>query len=301
MSSSPRPRKSAQGFTLIELLVVIAIIAILAAILFPVFAQAREKARQTSCISNNKQVGLALLQYVQDYDENFPSGWFYTKAITANYTSFAAGSTIGLGWANESYPYMKNAQVYKCPDDVTQNIAAVSGTHGPQYPVSYVLNANIPYAAPALAAMNAPASTVMAAEGDNIVAEIPTTGEFYNYPGSWPTYCSAVTDGVNYVVSSPAQTGPTSGAYLDTGYIGGYKPLGGLNDPGTIIWRTTGTYGGRHTDGSVYICGDGHAKWLKPSAVSGGIQAIAATNAASVGYAAGTGNLGGAQLTFSCN
>jgi prepilin-type N-terminal cleavage/methylation domain-containing protein/prepilin-type processing-associated H-X9-DG protein len=64
-----------RGFTLIELLVVIAIIAILAAILFPVFAQAREKARQTSCISNLKQIGLATLQYAQDYDETYPNGW----------------------------------------------------------------------------------------------------------------------------------------------------------------------------------------------------------------------------------
>ena len=64
--------RSNRGFTLIELLVVIAIIAILAAILFPVFAQAREKARQTSCLSNMKQVGLGLLMYTQDYDEQFP-------------------------------------------------------------------------------------------------------------------------------------------------------------------------------------------------------------------------------------
>ncbi|HEV2472758.1 MAG TPA: prepilin-type N-terminal cleavage/methylation domain-containing protein, partial [Chthonomonadales bacterium] len=66
--------KLRRGFTLIELLVVIAIIAILAAILFPVFAQAREKARAISCLSNEKELGLSVLMYVQDYDENFPSG-----------------------------------------------------------------------------------------------------------------------------------------------------------------------------------------------------------------------------------
>jgi len=70
-------RKS--GFTLIELLVVIAIIAILAAILFPVFATARDKARQTACISNLKQIGIAFVQYTQDYDEMVPAGW-YTQA-----------------------------------------------------------------------------------------------------------------------------------------------------------------------------------------------------------------------------
>src|SRR5882724_457674 len=71
-------RSNRQGFTLIELLVVIAIIAILAAILFPVFAQAREKARQTSCLSNNKQIGLAVLMYAQDYDEYYPMGAYNT-------------------------------------------------------------------------------------------------------------------------------------------------------------------------------------------------------------------------------
>ncbi len=70
-----RYRKNA-AFTLIELLVVIAIISILAAILFPVFAKAREKARQTSCLSNHKQIGLGLLQYLQDSDETYPRAWF---------------------------------------------------------------------------------------------------------------------------------------------------------------------------------------------------------------------------------
>jgi prepilin-type N-terminal cleavage/methylation domain-containing protein/prepilin-type processing-associated H-X9-DG protein len=89
-----------RGFTLIELLVVIAIIAILAAILFPVFAKAREKARQSSCLSNTKQICLAFLQYAQDYDERLPGGNSYT----------------GIGpWYNAIEPYMKNKQVLLCP------------------------------------------------------------------------------------------------------------------------------------------------------------------------------------------
>ncbi|MGE5530650.1 MAG: prepilin-type N-terminal cleavage/methylation domain-containing protein, partial [Bacteroidota bacterium] len=71
---------SRRGFTLIELLVVIAIIAILAAILFPVFAKAREKARQSSCLSNTKQIGLSMMQYIQDYDEQLPKHYFQTPA-----------------------------------------------------------------------------------------------------------------------------------------------------------------------------------------------------------------------------
>ncbi|MES2461424.1 MAG: DUF1559 domain-containing protein, partial [Armatimonadota bacterium] len=78
-------RKGRSGFTLIELLVVIAIIAILAAILFPVFAKAREKARQSSCASNMKQVGLALVGYTQDYDEKFPPAFSVSAVNGVNY------------------------------------------------------------------------------------------------------------------------------------------------------------------------------------------------------------------------
>lgn len=97
------------GFTLIELLVVIAIIAILAAILFPVFAQAREKARQTSCISNLKQLGTSIQMYIQDYDETYPVGspdnWWYDI------------------WGITTQPYIKNVQIFKCPSDSTQGIS----------------------------------------------------------------------------------------------------------------------------------------------------------------------------------
>lgn len=93
-----------RGFTLIELLVVIAIIAILAAILFPVFARAREKARQSSCLSNLKQLGLGVLMYAQDYDEIYP------PAIYAN--------SLGLFyWMEVVQPYVKNTQLFVCPSD----------------------------------------------------------------------------------------------------------------------------------------------------------------------------------------
>jgi len=97
------------GFTLIELLVVIAIIAILAAILFPVFARAREKARQSSCLSNGKQIGLALMSYSQDYDEALPSSWIDADGdgsgtVGADYT-----------WRSAVLPYAKNAQIWQCP------------------------------------------------------------------------------------------------------------------------------------------------------------------------------------------
>lgn len=94
-----------RGFTLIELLVVIAIIAILAAILFPVFARAREKARQSSCLSNMKQLGLATMMYVQDYDERYPRFYFY----------IGASDPRAYGAYDVLAPYIKNQQVFLCP------------------------------------------------------------------------------------------------------------------------------------------------------------------------------------------
>jgi prepilin-type N-terminal cleavage/methylation domain-containing protein/prepilin-type processing-associated H-X9-DG protein len=99
-----------KGFTLIELLVVIAIIAILAAILFPVFAKAREKARQASCASNMKQLVLASLMYAQDYDEIMP-GW--------NHGPGCNPVTLGTVWKHVVYPYVKNTQQYLCPSQGT--------------------------------------------------------------------------------------------------------------------------------------------------------------------------------------
>ena len=102
-------KRFANGFTLIELLVVIAIIAILAAILFPVFAQAREKARATSCMSNLKQQGTATYMYVQDYDETFPLALYFSN-------NGATPCTELLSY-HEIIPYQKNADIEKCPSD----------------------------------------------------------------------------------------------------------------------------------------------------------------------------------------
>src|SRR3712207_2152067 len=98
-------RNSRMGFTLIELLVVIAIIAILAAILFPVFAKARENARKASCASNMKQIGLGLAQYTQDNNETYPSQWLSNNVDP------------DFSWKGAIFPYVKSAQLFQCPSN----------------------------------------------------------------------------------------------------------------------------------------------------------------------------------------
>jgi prepilin-type N-terminal cleavage/methylation domain-containing protein/prepilin-type processing-associated H-X9-DG protein len=109
--------KLRRGFTLIELLVVIAIIAILAAILFPVFAKAREKARQASCSSNLKQIGIAALSYAQDFDEKLPLGYVSTPGPTSYW-----GEVNRLIWVDLVMPYVKNRQVFMCPSTPSSRI-----------------------------------------------------------------------------------------------------------------------------------------------------------------------------------
>ncbi|BDI32028.1 hypothetical protein CCAX7_40790 [Capsulimonas corticalis] len=123
-----------KGFTLIELLVVIAIIAILAAILFPVFAKAREKARQISCISNEKQIGLAFMQYAQDSDERLPAAW-------------DSGRSPRTNWGQMIFPYVKSLQAFVCPSNsvTTTNNALMGESDGqdPKIPSSYAMNADL--------------------------------------------------------------------------------------------------------------------------------------------------------------
>jgi prepilin-type N-terminal cleavage/methylation domain-containing protein/prepilin-type processing-associated H-X9-DG protein len=104
-------QQTKRGFTLIELLVVIAIIAILAAILFPVFAKAREKARAISCLSNEKQIGLGLIQYCQDYDELLTKAWYGPNGYGDS--NPVAGT---YKWMDAIQPYVKNQQLFHCPD-----------------------------------------------------------------------------------------------------------------------------------------------------------------------------------------
>ena len=120
-SGHARESSARSAFTLIELLVVISIIALLAAILFPVFARARENARRSSCQSNLKQLGLGVLQYVQDYDERYPSSGFPPHS-----------------WRGLIYPYTKSAQITACPSNPEREKTGFAASGNiPAFPVSY--------------------------------------------------------------------------------------------------------------------------------------------------------------------
>jgi prepilin-type N-terminal cleavage/methylation domain-containing protein/prepilin-type processing-associated H-X9-DG protein len=215
------------GFTLIELLVVIAIIAILAAILFPVFAQAREKARTASCLNNQKQISLGIMQYVQDYDETFPS--VDSGVLTQNIQ-----------------PYVKNLQVFVCPSGsglYNVNNRAMVGAGGATTTTtrtSYAANADIMGGwnnTPGLpiAAMQAPASMVMLVDADAVITS--TT------PNSVQ---------IAFTTNTGNNANGKKLAHYQLARFPNARPV-----------DAAGRLGARHNDGAIFSFADGHSKWLK--------------------------------------
>jgi prepilin-type N-terminal cleavage/methylation domain-containing protein/prepilin-type processing-associated H-X9-DG protein len=260
-----------KGFTLIELLVVIAIIAILAAILFPVFAQARAKARAISCVSNIKQLTLGMVMYAQDYDESFPQ-WKWDQNFS---TPTAPGGQANNGsslWWNAIYPYVKNAGVYQCPDNnyrfkmIDANGSGIEGHWGwftgtignaqatadathmhrelMDIVVGYGSNEPVTYDHPAIASLSKPAETLIVADcatsltgwegnGDYTIDNTGKKNHERVRRVSYPNGTSKA-----YFWTDPAWTGPFDSAWdLD----------------------------GRHSNGDNIGFADGHVKHLQVS------------------------------------
>ena len=257
------------GFTLIELLVVIAIIAILAAILFPVFAQAREKARQTSCLSNIKQVGLAVLMYVQDYDESYP---------VTNIYDFATPLGKQSGWSGRVIPYIKSTQLMWCPSDSFGGYDPVRGWAGPAQ--SYASNSlmggpglpdNTPAGvigavnpawsndgwfhggAVALAAVDRPADTILLAEKSSR----DTLASDWANP-----VVAAVFESDKFLWDS--DTG-ADGYYKSNSFIpNGLRPLSDKYDSKKQMTGKNGGCATLHSNLANFVFSDGHAKALRP-------------------------------------
>jgi prepilin-type N-terminal cleavage/methylation domain-containing protein/prepilin-type processing-associated H-X9-DG protein len=231
--------RNRRGFTLIELLVVIAIIAILAAILFPVFAQARDKARQAACMSNMKQLGLGYYMYVQDYDETLAASQFWYPGFPSNLPQYK--------WYHVIQPYLKNTGVMQCSSDpyLSSKPEETQGAFKLTERISYGWNyPHMPYRYPgggetwqptqwafSFAAYSRPATQMMFMDSD-FRDTVPggNTNKFYQY-----VYCP-----FDWWQNPPTGAG---------------RPL--------VQATIYGNVSGRHNDGVNVAFLDGHAKWLR--------------------------------------
>lgn len=263
-----------RGFTLIELLVVIAIIAILAAILFPVFARARENARRASCQSNLKQIGLGVMQYVQDYDEHYPMAWFGQYNSATHYDVITALD-----------PYTKSAQIWNCPSRSTSVNGTLSttlrrldyGYHGHLFGLECVTQVNVA----SVAAIQRPSTLIMFAdEMNNVYDTTPADGNpisgaqfvYYNgaewtRPADWYEWGGAGWPGVAPI---PPLLSFRSGG-VPGGPTGAWSCGGGFEYAGLATDRHFGRPNCLYADGHVksrdvgdlesHPCGDAASEW----------------------------------------
>lgn len=290
--------KNNRGFTLIELLVVIAIIAILAAILFPVFAQARDKARAASCLSNEKQIGLGLMMYTQDYDETYPTAYMY-KNNTATTNGGSAGGYIH--YSAMVQPYIKSDKIWVCPSDKLGGLGpdnppcanwldtTTLGCEAQVPRLSYVPNSAVlprkrgPQDAPnvvPMAAIDAPSDVIAIAEATHHLncIYLGSTGQQNTERrnkshrpvnammrtasgGQWAGQSFADATGPIWAVTKAAAEGAEGwgGPSNSSAITNGLGCRANAADGGLHIRFMEP---GRHAGGSNYVFADGHAKWF---------------------------------------
>jgi prepilin-type N-terminal cleavage/methylation domain-containing protein/prepilin-type processing-associated H-X9-DG protein len=237
--NNSRTNARAEGFTLIELLVVVAIIGILAAILFPVFARARENARKAVCMSNLKQIGLGLMMYVQDFDETYPVSYF-------------AGAPAGkLTWYDVINPYVKNDQVFVCPTagkiESTDASDPSSGGYG----------------------FNVGGTHTDSGTGIGNGFGYRSQATYWDTPsGTGPLKLAGVDEPSNtFIICDPASNGYVHNGWIAVGYsTAAYMPVlhGGRVGPFTGTATTPPLSGGGN-----YVFADGHVKFIQASQAFG--------------------------------
>ncbi|MEO6907136.1 MAG: DUF1559 domain-containing protein [Abditibacteriaceae bacterium] len=238
-------KRHGSGFTLIELLVVIAIIAILAAILFPVFARARENARRASCQSNLKQISLGIMQYLQDYDGIFPQYYLYFY-ISPGITD----GTRAMGWGDVIQPYLKSGQVFKCPSEPDPYVSATVPRTGAYGSVNYWYNSNL--------------GCTDAGNPNNIVKDslIDFASNVLLLGDGGKGTSASSANCMDDSTCDATITRPLTGYVYPPG-IAGY--VEGVSYPAYATALDVPKALNRHLEGANYAFVDGHVKWLKSS------------------------------------
>lgn len=223
-----------QAFTLIELLVVIAVISILAALLFPAFLSAREKARATDCLNNTKQLGLAEMQYAQDNDETLWNDANVTYPVKPPF------------YSDLLMPYVKNTGVFLCPDNLGSRTFRIYNYVNPSYPVAYAFADPGPHAS----YLDPPAYTKLGPP-------------FRLYQFQSPANIAVLTDGVFYWSQTVCEPDPDKPAGIGSRYFA-------QGDPHAVMFASILTWVGQpiHQGGMNFVYADGHAKWGRVTTIA---------------------------------